>query len=220
MMIWDHWWCSVSIVVIFVCNALNPFNQIIFLIADPSISNDLGCENCICWFGRDIARKVTVINIFKLECISFVICLNFDVGIYILFFQVKECCFIIILVLLVQFYFLWIVISDVCKGPCNTLNTQIRPMSGVTSGGALPEVSVSESANATGISSHIPVTSAAIKTTHCHDIMPIVLFHKYFFPLAVSSPNNVYYFISRTTNCRLYSNISQIQQYFTNIAAI
>ena len=31
-----------------------------------------------------------------------------------------------------------------------------------------------------------------------------------FLPLAVSSPNNVYYLKSRTTNCRLYSNISQI----------
>ena len=31
-----------------------------------------------------------------------------------------------------------------------------------------------------------------------------------FFPLEVSSPNNIYELISRTTNCRLYSNISQI----------
>ena len=65
--------------------------------------NDLGCENSICWFGRDITRKVRVINNFKLESISFVICLNFNAGLFNLFFQVKECCFVIILVLLVQF---------------------------------------------------------------------------------------------------------------------
>ena len=45
----------------------------------------------------------------------------------------------------------------------------------MTSGGALPQkVSVSESVNATGNSSHVPVTNAGIKTTHCHDTMPIV----------------------------------------------
>ena len=37
----------------------------------------------------------------------------------------------------------------------------------------------------------------------------IVLFRNYI-PLVVSSPNNAYYLISRTTNYRLYSNISQI----------
>ena len=36
------------------------FKQVTFLTADPSITNDLGCENSICWFGRDITRKVRV----------------------------------------------------------------------------------------------------------------------------------------------------------------
>ena len=43
---------------------------------------------------------------------------------------------------------------------------------------------------------------------------PIAKYNAFFFiiifPLAVSSPNNVYSLISRTTNCLLYSNISQI----------
>ena len=34
--------------------------------------------------------------------------------------------------------------------------------------------------------------------------------HGIYSPLAVNSPNNVYKLISRTTNCWLYSNISQI----------
>ena len=92
------------------------------------------------------------------------------------------------------------VTCDVCKGPHNTLlhrpagktnvegqvgvasggasstgKTSVEGQSGVTSGGALPQkVSVSESVNVTGNSSHVPVTNAGIKTTHCHDTMPIV----------------------------------------------
>ena len=92
------------------------------------------------------------------------------------------------------------VACDVCKGPHNTLlhrpagktnvegqvgvasgvasstgKTSVEGQSGVTSGGALPQkVSVSESVNVTGNSAHVPVTNAGIKTTHCHDIMPIV----------------------------------------------
>ena len=53
------------------------------------LTNDLGCENSICSFSRDITRKLKLTDNFKLECISFVICLNFDVDINNLFFQVK-----------------------------------------------------------------------------------------------------------------------------------
>ena len=34
--------------------ATTAYDQIIFMMADPSITNDLGRENSICWFGRDI----------------------------------------------------------------------------------------------------------------------------------------------------------------------
>ena len=92
------------------------------------------------------------------------------------------------------------VVCDMCKGPHNTFlhrpagktnvegqvgvasggasstgKTSAEGQSGVTSGGVLPQkVSVSESVNATGNSSQAPVTNTGIKTTHCHDTMPIV----------------------------------------------
>ena len=53
--------------------------------------------------------------------------------------------------------------------------TSVEGQSGVISGSALPnKVSLSESAYATGNSSHVPMTSGGIKITHCHDTMPIV----------------------------------------------
>ena len=50
-----------------------------------------------------------------------------------------------------------------------------------------------------------------IMTTKLHysSHQSIVLFHNQFFPSG-EHPNNVYSLISRTTNCQLYSNISQI----------
>ena len=69
------------------CEALNPFDQIIFPTADLSIINEwLGMWKSKCWVGSDIY----ISNDFKLDCNQFVISLTFNVDIYDLFFQVKE----------------------------------------------------------------------------------------------------------------------------------